>query len=76
MVLETTDPDDRVVVVAAGDVVRVHGGSAPTDATHVLGDAVTMVEHLSIRDPGVAPAAELAWLTAGLAEVFDQAASG
>ncbi len=76
MVVEVDDPSDRVVVVADGDRIRVHGGDAPDDALHARGDAVTIVEHLSRREIGVEPPAGLEWLTDGLAVVFDQAASG
>lgn len=71
MVVEAADPHDRVVVVTEGDHVRIHAGEAPIDAARVTGDAVALVELLSMRDPGVEPPEGLSWLTHGLAEVFD-----
>lgn len=76
MVVEVDHPEDRLVVVAHGDAIRVHAGDAPDDAMRLRFDAVPLVELLSMRDAGVAAPAGLEWLTAGLAEVFDQAASG
>lgn len=75
MVVEVVDPDARLVVVAEGDHVRVHAGEAPVDAGHVQGGAVAIVELLSMRDAGVPAPPGLDWLTLGLAEVFDTAAS-
>lgn len=75
MVVEVADPHDRVVVVTEGDHVRIHAGVAPTDAARIDGDAVALVELLSMRDPGIEPPAGLSWLTRGLAEVFDSAPS-
>jgi uncharacterized protein (TIGR03083 family) len=72
MVIEVDEPDDRLVVVVDDEVVRVHGGEAPDAALVLRGHAVALVEMLSMRDAGVTPPAGLAWLTAGLAEVFDQ----
>ncbi len=76
MVIEVDAPADRIVVVARGDVVRVHAGPAPEEAMHIRCGAVPLVELLSIRNPGVAPPPGLDWLTAGLAEVFDNGAAG
>ncbi len=75
MVVAVADPVDRVVVVTEGDHVRIHAGEAPADAARIEGDAVALVELLSMRDPGVEPPAGLSWLTRGLAEVFDTAPS-
>jgi uncharacterized protein (TIGR03083 family) len=75
MVVEVADPDDRLVVAVEDDVIRVHGGATPDGSLQVRGDAVALVEHLSIRDPGVAPPPGIGWLTSGLAEVFDQPSS-
>lgn len=70
--LDLRDPDAHVVVAVDGDVVRVHEGPAPEGATSLRGNAVEILEMLSMRDVGapVPPAAR--WLTTGLAEVFDQ----
>jgi uncharacterized protein (TIGR03083 family) len=73
LVIDVTDPDERVVVEVDGHVVGVRsGGDAPDGAAHLRGDAVAMVEVLSIRVPfeqQLAP--EHRWLVGGLAEVFD-----
>jgi uncharacterized protein (TIGR03083 family) len=70
--LRTTDPDSRLVVDVREDQVVVHDGPAPDGTPTVTMDAVTLLELLSRREVGVAEPAEVAWLTAGLAEVFDQ----
>jgi uncharacterized protein (TIGR03083 family) len=75
MVVEIDEPEDHVVVAVEDGRVRIHGGDAPEGARHLRGDAVTLLELLSIRDPGVAPPDGLRWLTDGLAEVFDQPSS-
>lgn len=74
MVVAVDDPEDHLVVAARDDVVHVQAGPAPEGALQVRADAVTMVEWLSRRDPGVPAPAGLTWLTEGLATVFDQAA--
>ncbi|MEX2292875.1 MAG: maleylpyruvate isomerase family mycothiol-dependent enzyme [Acidimicrobiales bacterium] len=76
MVIETTDPPDRIVVVAGDDVVRIHGGSAPEGSMHLSGDSVALAELLSIREVDVPAPPGLDWLTAGLATVFDNGAPG
>ncbi len=70
--VEVSDPDDRFVVDASDDQVRVHVGPVPDGAPVVRGDAVALVELLSTRDPGVNAPPGLERLTAGLATVFDQ----
>lgn len=75
MVIDVEGPDDHVVVEIDDHQVRIHGGVAPEGARHLRGDAVALVELLSIRDPGVAPPDGLGWLTGGLAAVFDQPSS-
>ncbi len=73
--LTVSDPDAVIVVVVDGSDVRVHEGSVPEGAVHLAGDAVEILEMLSMREVD-APAPEgLGWLTAGLAEVFDQPAT-
>jgi hypothetical protein len=76
LVVVVVSPDDGVVVVAVGDHVRVHADDAPVDAGRVQGEAVAIVELLSMRDAGVTPPPGLDWLTLGLAQVFDKATSG
>lgn len=73
MGLTVTAPDAELVVAVDGDTVRVHDGSAPDGAAVLQGDAVEILEMLSMRDVGREPPAGIGWLTAGLAEVFDQA---
>ena len=70
--LVTTDPDARLVVEVRDDQVVVHDGPVPDGARSVTMDAVTLLELLSRRDVGVEEPPEVAWLAAGLAEVFDQ----
>jgi hypothetical protein len=72
MVVEVTDPDDRVTVSVHEDHVRVQGGATHEGGPRLRGDAVTLVEALSMRAvEGTVPEG-VGWLTAGLAEVFDQ----
>jgi uncharacterized protein (TIGR03083 family) len=67
-------PQATIVVAVDGDVVRVADGSVPDGALVLEGDAVDLLEALSIRRPlPVAIADEHAWLLAGLAEVFESA---
>lgn len=75
MAVHVDGPDDHVVVEVADHRVRVHGGEAPPGAAQLRGDAVALVELLSMRDPGIAAPDGLRWLTDGLAEVFDQPSS-
>jgi len=70
--LVVQDPADRLVVEVDGDVVRVHDGESPAGTPVVEADAVALVEMLSLRDDDLSRPAGLAWLTAGLAEAFDQ----
>lgn len=74
VVLEATAPEARVVVEVDGGVVRVHDGPAPAGAVTCPGDAVEMVEMLSMRDTGAPVPHAIGSLTAGLAAVFDQPA--
>jgi uncharacterized protein (TIGR03083 family) len=48
--VETTDPDSRFTV-EVGDAAAVRDGSGPSDAPRLRGDAVALVEALSIRAP-------------------------
>lgn len=72
--LEVRDPAARLVVVVEDDAVHVHAGAAPEGALVLQADAVELVEMLSMRDVGAPVPAVAGWLTAGLAEVFDQPA--
>lgn len=74
--LEVTEPDDRVVVAVEEDVVRIHTGPAPVGAPRLGGDAVALVEALSMRPVDGAVPDGVAWLTAGLAQAFDQPSVG
>lgn len=75
IVVEATDPDVRVVV-DVGEAILVHDGDAATDALHLTGSAVGLVEALSYRVPLQQPVAdEHRWLFDGLAGVFDRGAA-
>lgn len=75
MVLEVTRPDARVVVLTDGDV-RVTDGPTPEGALVLIGDAVEVLEALSVRRPWrQAIPEEHAWLLAGLSEVFESTPS-
>lgn len=70
LVLDIADPDARVVVEVDGHV-HVHDGPAPDGAVLLKGDAVELLEALSIRRPLTDPVpAESAWLFAGLVDAF------
>jgi uncharacterized protein (TIGR03083 family) len=76
IVVEATDPDVRVVV-DVGEAILVHEGDASTDALHLTGSAVELVEALSYRTPLRQPVAdEHRWLFDGLGEVFDRDSAG
>jgi uncharacterized protein (TIGR03083 family) len=70
--IEVTGIPDRFVVEAGADQVRVHAGTPPEGARSVRMDAVELLELVSRRDIGSPEPPEVAWLTAGLATVFDQ----
>jgi len=70
--ITVTGPDDHFVVQVGPDQVRVHGEAPPADAPTVEADAVLLLETLSRRDVGWSEPSAVAWLSAGLAEVFDQ----
>jgi uncharacterized protein (TIGR03083 family) len=72
MTIEVTDPD-QALVVEIDDGVVVRSGEADGGAdVRLTGEAVPLVEALSIRRPleQAVPAAS-AWMLNGLAEVFD-----
>jgi uncharacterized protein (TIGR03083 family) len=71
LVIEALDPAVRVVV-EVDDTVSVHGGTAPPGAVTITGDAVELVEALTIRRPlEVDVPDDARWLLTGLAEAFD-----
>jgi uncharacterized protein (TIGR03083 family) len=71
LVLETTDPDARVVVDVT-EKVHVHGGPAPDPTVVVRGRAVDLLEEFSIRAPqSVTVPDEDAWLLNSLAMLFE-----
>jgi uncharacterized protein (TIGR03083 family) len=75
LVLDVEAPATRVVVRVADDVC-VSDGDAPADALVLTGDAVDVLEALSIRAPWRQPIpADHAWLVAGLADVFETSAT-
>jgi uncharacterized protein (TIGR03083 family) len=69
--VEASDPD-VCFVLDVTDSVAVHDGTTPRDAPCLRGDAVTLVESLSIRRP-LPSSAPPEWvkLLGGLADVFD-----
>jgi uncharacterized protein (TIGR03083 family) len=67
-------PEATIVVTVDDNVVRVGDGDTPAGALVLKGDAVDLLEGLSIRRPlDHDVPAEHAWLLAGLAEVFESA---
>ena len=69
--LQTTDPDVHAVI-EAGPVVTIHRRTAPAGAVVLEGDAVGVLECLSVRAPFTPPGTpDDRWLFQGLAEVFD-----
>ena len=70
--IAVTDPADRFVVEAGPSQVRVHAGEASAGCRVVEADAVTLLEVLSRRDAEWPEPPEVAWLSAGLAEAFDE----
>ena len=76
LAIDATGPD-VVVVVDIGDqvVVRAGAAGAPTAELRLAGDAVELLEALSVRRPltQLIPA-ESAWMLRGLSDTFDVAA--
>jgi hypothetical protein len=71
IVLDVTRPDARIVVIV-GDVVCVGGISVPDGALVLAGDAIDVLEAVSVRAPWPQPIpADKAWLVSGLADVFE-----
>lgn len=76
LAIVTTDPKARIAVVVDGDV-RVSDGDAPAGAFVIEGDAVELLEALSVRAPltvDVPP--EHAWLLTELSAVFESQLGG
>jgi uncharacterized protein (TIGR03083 family) len=74
VVVEATDPNDVFAVTTGEGCVRVQFGPVGDDPTYLRGDAVTLLEQLSLRDTGMPVPPEVTWMTEGLVEVFDQSA--
>jgi hypothetical protein len=71
LVLETTEPEGRVVV-EVGERVAVHDGPVEDATVTVRGRAVDLVEGLSARTPLTADVPEEhRWLVSSLADVFE-----
>ncbi|HEY7073207.1 MAG TPA: maleylpyruvate isomerase N-terminal domain-containing protein [Acidimicrobiales bacterium] len=73
LVLETTEPDGRVVV-EVGERITIHDRPVADPSLVVRGRAVDLVEQLSARAPLAAAGSvpdEHRWLVASLAEVFE-----
>jgi hypothetical protein len=70
-VVDVTDPDAHLVV-EVGSSVHVHTGPAPDGALEVRGDAVELVEILSVRAPFTLDVPDdQRWMLRGLAQLFD-----
>ena len=70
--LDVTNPDVHVVIEVGRDVA-IHRGSAAIRRRVLEGDAVDVLEQLSMRAPFDPPGTDDdRWLFQGLAEVFDQ----
>jgi uncharacterized protein (TIGR03083 family) len=75
LTIDVTDPD-LSVVVEVGDHVAVRSGGSTPDL-RLTGDAVALLEALSIRTPLDQPVpASSSWLVDGLAVAFDAGRSG
>ena len=75
LAVEVTDPDLEFVV-EIDDHAAVRSGRADEDSAdlRLTGDAVELLEALSIRAPMTQPIpTEAAWILRGLAETFDVA---
>ena len=73
LVLETTEPDGRVVV-EVGERITIHDRPVADPSLVVQGRAVDLVEQLSARAPlAAAVPDEHRWLVASLAAVFESA---
>ena len=73
LAVQVTDPDIDFIV-EIGDHAAVHTGRATGADLLLTGDAVELLEALSIRAPMPQPIpAEAAWILRGVAEVFDAA---
>lgn len=72
LVLDVTDPNVRLVVEIGQSVSVRSDRSAPADALVLTGDAVDMVEQLSVRMPfdHTIPSAQR-WMVESLAEIFE-----
>jgi uncharacterized protein (TIGR03083 family) len=71
--VQVTDPDVRVFIEVGPQVV-IRDGGAPEGAVVITGDAVEVLEALSLRGPfPVPPPEEGRWMLEGLAQVFDAA---
>ncbi len=71
LAVDVSAPDARFVVTV-DEQVRVTDGDPPSGALVLTGDAVDVLEALSVRAPWRQPIPDDdAWLVAGLAEVFE-----
>ncbi len=76
LVLDVSDPDARITVVVEREHVAVSNGVGSDGTVEVTGDAVTILEALSVRSPWpslISPS--LRWLVDGIAEVFESPAA-
>lgn len=76
LVLDVSEPTARIVV-SIDDQVVVGEGDVPDDALVLTGEAVELLEALSVRVPLRQPVpADQAWLVTGLSEVFESVPAG
>jgi uncharacterized protein (TIGR03083 family) len=72
LVLDVARPDARIVVLVDTEVQVAQGGDVPDDALVLTGDAVDVLEAVSVRARwGQQIPDDQAWLVAGLADVFE-----
>lgn len=71
--VQASDPE-ACFWLEVGDCVRVHEGKPPSDAPCLRGEAIDLIEALSMRDamPASAPPEWQRLVLSGLATVFDQ----
>jgi uncharacterized protein (TIGR03083 family) len=76
LALTVQHPDARILVTVDG-AVRISQGAAPSGALVVTGDAIELLEALSVRAPWPQPVGEdQAWLVSALGDVFESAPAG
>jgi uncharacterized protein (TIGR03083 family) len=76
LALEVVHPAARILVTV-GSAVHVSDEAPPSDALVVTGDAIELLEALSVRAPWPQPVdGDVAWLVSALGDVFESAPTG